>query len=191
MPSIVLQTVNTASKMQAIEIVQEITGVGSDEAKNVIESVQQGKPYTIADIPDERVSSVIKALESAGCTASLGGSSLAPRKPAAIGRIEYDLFGKPVVFSAAENRYLDLLCLEQDACLKSAARFSYWYQKCGGIETVLRQYLSFAHAVLEELVLRPLFQQLAEFEIYDISWETYVRECNDSSITSAIKQSPK
>lgn len=192
MPTIVLHAVNAGNKIETIKLVREITGLGLAGAKEAVENVQQGNPYSITDIPDERISAVIKDLENIGCVVFREGSSPIPTtselKSITADRTEYNLFGKPVTFNAAENRYLDLQCLEQAAFFKSAELFSQWYQDRKEIEAVLQQYLPFAQGMLEKLILRPLFQQLAEFEIYDISWETYIKECAKFSNMKRICQ---
>ena len=190
MPNIVLQAVDSANQMQIIKIVREVTGIGLAEAQKVIENVEHGTPYTMVAVPKERIAAAVKDLESAGCTAAVEETGLVHRAGGQpMDSATYNLFGKTVTFSAAENRYLDLLCLEQAAFTKPAELFSRWYQERREIEPVLRQYLPFTRTVLEDLVLQPLFQQLAEFGIYDVSWETYGKECAEfSNIKSACQK---
>ena len=86
-------------------------------------------------------------------------------------------FGEKIDFDAAEIRYMDLFNMVPDAIHSVEKPFYEWYEKRGDIEEVLNQYKAFAQKTLSSYAIRALFPQLSENEIYDISENTYVREC--------------
>ena len=59
------------------------------------------------------------------------------------------------------------------ACLEAVQQFKEWYKQCGNIQAVLDGYLPFLESLADRLAFRPLFSQLADCEIYDISEDTY------------------
>lgn len=65
-------------KDQVIKIVQEATGLSLKEAKDAVDSVEMGTPYTM-DVPTELENSVIEQLNLIGASVSKGGSKFENR----------------------------------------------------------------------------------------------------------------
>lgn len=89
----------------------------------------------------------------------------------------YELLGTKVAFSDAEERYLDLFYRERKTAYEARDRYLAWYKQAGSIEYVLDNLMSFEGRTLGEVVLQPLFQELAQYEIYDIGWDVYIQKC--------------
>lgn len=91
--------------------------------------------------------------------------------------LKYDLLGQTVVFEDAAERYYDLLSASDQACLEATQQFKAWYTQRGNIQAVLDDFLPFSESLVEQLAFRPLFDQLAACEIYDMSEDTYWKRC--------------
>lgn len=89
----------------------------------------------------------------------------------------YELLGAKVAFSDAEERFLDLFYKEQRVTAEVKARYQSWYKQAGSIEYVLNNLMTFEGRTIGEVVLQPLFQELAQYEIYDIGWDAYIQDC--------------
>src|SRR5699024_9334801 len=89
----------------------------------------------------------------------------------------YELLGTKVAFSDAEERFLDLFYKEQRVTAEVKARYQSWYKQAGSIEYVLNNLMTFEGRTIGEVVLQPLFQELAQYEIYDIGWDAYIQDC--------------
>jgi len=186
MPQITLQSIPDQNKIKVIKIIRETTGFGSAEGQLIVDTVASGTPFTIKNIPRDRIQDAIEALEAAGCTVETGDE--AQTFHPSDHPIEYNILSKKVTFRTEENRYLDLLCVESAAISAVFDNFPGWYQRCRDINTVTNQYSEFVCEILEESILRPLFQWLTDFEIYDVSWKSHVQSCADFSATNAALQ---
>lgn len=93
--------------------------------------------------------------------------------------LEYELFGKKIVFDPAAERYFDLMYAGMSAVGEAMDRFEDWYQQCGDIQSVLRGYSQEAEDLVADLAVRPLYKDLVQSEIYDIGKETYQETCVD------------
>lgn len=91
--------------------------------------------------------------------------------------LKYTLLGQTVIFEDAAERYYDLQCMAEQAGLATSKQFGEWYKQCGNIQSVLDGYLQFAESLMEKRVFHPLFSQLTECEIYDMSEESYWKHC--------------
>ena len=91
--------------------------------------------------------------------------------------LKYNLLGQAVTFEDSAERYFDLQFAAEQAGLAVSQRFNEWYKQCGNIQSALDGYLPFSESVVEELAFRPLFAQLAQCEIYDMSEEHYWKRC--------------
>ena len=91
--------------------------------------------------------------------------------------LKYCLLGQTVTFEDSAERYYDLQFMKSQAGLDVSQQFEDWYAQCGNIQSVLDGYLQFAESAMEKLAFRPLFDQLAGYEIYDTSEETYWKCC--------------
>lgn len=92
---------------------------------------------------------------------------------------DYTLLQTTITFNLGEERYLDLLCREQAAQKTAREEYLAWYQKAGMVEAVLKDMLVFQQTLLEEQVLKPLFQDLAQAGIYDVGWKEYCAICGN------------
>lgn len=66
--NMVLKSVGV-NKVKVIQILREVTGLGLKEAKDIIDSVERGTEYTINNIPQERVQTIIDDFAQAGALA--------------------------------------------------------------------------------------------------------------------------
>lgn len=63
--NIILKSVGV-NKVKVIKIVREVTGLGLKEAKEIVDSVENGTEYTITNIPQERVQPIINEFTKEG-----------------------------------------------------------------------------------------------------------------------------
>ena len=90
---------------------------------------------------------------------------------------EHILFGQHVSFSAAQDRYAQLMTTYSAASAKIRKDFAKWYHSCGSIEKVLQGYVSEAAELIGAYVSGPLYTQLLQMDIYDISEDDYYSDC--------------
>ena len=83
------------------------------------------------------------------------------------------LFGREVTFHDQAERFFDLQHAGWAAQNEARKRFLNWYDKCGNIECVLREYKGFAQNILNNLAVQPLFNTLRQHDIYDVSKDAY------------------
>lgn len=91
--------------------------------------------------------------------------------------LKYNLLGQAVTFEDSAEHYYDLQFAAEKTGSEVSQQFKKWYKQCGNVQSVLDGYLQFAESVIESLVFRPLFSQLAECEIYDMDEESYWKRC--------------
>ena len=100
---------------------------------------------------------------------------------------KYVILGKSVEFDPAADRFCALQFFSWDAASKAAAEFDAWYLECGNIHTVLKNYWSNVKAVVVKHACAPLYNTLAtEYQIYNVSEETYRKTCLDLSEASDV-----
>lgn len=95
---------------------------------------------------------------------------------------EFYLFGKS--FSVKDSYIRDYVMDEKyyEACEMAKEEFFNWYNKCSGIEAVLKGYEEYACNLLNKYAIMPLIKMLELLEIYDISEDMYIDKCVDFSI---------
>ena len=91
--------------------------------------------------------------------------------------IKYSLLGQSIEFSDAAERFYDLQFAAGQACAEISRRFAAWYKECGNIQTVLAGYNDVTVGYLRDFAFEPLYSQLTDCEIYDISKESYWKYC--------------
>ena len=95
---------------------------------------------------------------------------------------KYVLFGRTIEFDEAADRFCKLQFFAWDAAEKAVADFDAWYTQCGNITTVLNNYLSAVKQIVVLNVIKPLYNTLPiDYQIYNISEETYTKQCLDLS----------
>lgn len=102
--------------------------------------------------------------------------------------LEYTLFGRQVIFQTASERFFDLQYAGWVACEKAKREFNNWYDNCKSIENVLHGYRGIVGKLIESLAIQPLYAQLKQYEIYDVSKDAYCRLCVDYSETENALQ---
>ena len=103
--------------------------------------------------------------------------------------VTYDLFGQHVSFDDSALRFFDLQDFFRKAKANADKSLDQWYKNCKNIEYVLDNQSDFAIDTVESLVIHPLFQQLREIGIYDLSEQLYERQCLDlSACAQALDQ---
>ena len=103
--------------------------------------------------------------------------------------VTYDLVGQHVSFDDSALRFFDLQDFFRKAKANADKSLDQWYKNCKNIEYVLDNYSDFAIDTVESLVIHPLFQQLREIGIYDLSEQLYERQCLDlSACAQALDQ---
>lgn len=90
---------------------------------------------------------------------------------------KYRLFGQCIEFSDAAERFYDMKYRAWCAISSASNDFENWYQKCGDIVTVLNGYENKAKELIIYYANKPLFSELTDLEIYDISEDSYDRKC--------------
>lgn len=91
--------------------------------------------------------------------------------------VNYNLLGQSVEFSDAAERFYDLQFAANQACTEISRQFAVWYKKSGNIQTVLAGYNAVIVGYLRDFAFEPLYLQLADCEIYDVSKESYWKQC--------------
>ena len=98
------------------------------------------------------------------------------------------LFGQTITFQDPAERFFDLQYAEWTAHSEAKRRFWNWYDKCGNIETVLHKYEEFTETLVDDLAVKPLFNDLRKCDIYDVSRDAYRNFCVDYEETeNALK----
>lgn len=102
---------------------------------------------------------------------------------------EYTLFGKTVTFDDSTERFVDFQQSAWDAMNHAEGAFRSWYEKCGNIDAVLEECQQKAETLIAEYATTPLFGELVQLGIYDISKAAYEKECVDySGIYAALTE---
>lgn len=93
--------------------------------------------------------------------------------------INYIFWGKSIVFDDGAERFFDLQYQSWTAQECARKDFTNWYQTRKNIEVILSQYRKFCGELIEKYAINLLFPTLAHDGIFDVSKETYYRECFD------------
>lgn len=100
---------------------------------------------------------------------------------------KYVLLGKTVKFDDAADRFCQTQFFAWKAAAKAAAEFDAWYTQCGNIYTVLTNYWSAVKQIVVKSTIDPLYDTLAvDYQIYNISKETYRKQCLDLSESAEV-----
>lgn len=102
---------------------------------------------------------------------------------------KYTLFSQSIEFDDAAERFFDMQNELWYTLGSVADELETWYAECGNIKTVLAGYEKKAVSLLVQYANKPLFEQLPKLEIYDISEDSYDKECLSlSSIRDAFDE---
>ena len=82
---------------------------------------------------------------------------------------KYKLFNQSISFPDSAERFFDIQYKGGKAMDSASIDFNTWYKKCGDIYTVLKGYEEKAADIVIKYSNKPLFAELASYEIYDIS----------------------
>lgn len=93
----------------------------------------------------------------------------------------YKLFNQQISFSDSSERFYDMQYRAWNAMSYASNEFNVWYDKCGDILTVLKGYEDKACDLVIKYSNKPLFNELTQYEIYDISEDSYDDKCIDFS----------
>lgn len=94
---------------------------------------------------------------------------------------KYTLFGKPVMFSPAAERFFRIRTAAFAASDVAFDRFQEWYVEKRDIKSVLDGYEIFSQKFIEETLADYLFKELTSCEIYDISKAAFIASCTETS----------
>lgn len=89
------------------------------------------------------------------------------------------LFGENFSIPDSYVRYFVMNKRSWEASEAADKEFNAWYKKCSGIDDVMKGYDKIASALMEKYAFNPLFKQLADLDIYDVSEEMYIRQVVD------------
>lgn len=92
---------------------------------------------------------------------------------------QHILFGQCVSFSAAQDRYIQLMLLHGKASDVVEAEFQKWYHSCGSLNKVLDNCEVEADNLIGRYIDGVLYNQLLEVGIYDIGKNTHHVQCID------------
>ena len=93
---------------------------------------------------------------------------------------KYTLFGQEIEFSAAADRYYNIIELYSKASAASSIAFKIFYDECGNISKVLDEYLSTIHDITEWSIVQ-LYDDLASNDIFDVSRKSFEKSIWDLS----------
>ena len=90
---------------------------------------------------------------------------------------KYTILGKTIGFEECNERFFDIQYRVWKAMEAVSTEFNQWYDSCGDILTVLKGYEQKATGLVIKHSNEPLFNELPQLGIYDISEESYDEEC--------------
>jgi hypothetical protein len=96
----------------------------------------------------------------------------------------YKLFNQSVSFPDSAERFFDMQHRVWGALTSASTAFNEWYKNCGDILTVLKGYEKKSTELVIKYANKPLFDELPTHGIYDISEDSYDKECLDFSNSS-------
>lgn len=89
----------------------------------------------------------------------------------------FNILGQTISFAPGEIRYIKLLLFENTIQAKAQGQLESWYKSCRTIENVIDNGEAFTVSALRSVIFEPLYQQLIDGEIYDVSREAHRRSC--------------
>lgn len=99
---------------------------------------------------------------------------------------DYSIFDKIISIPEEAERYFDINLEAWYVQEQSKQMFDEWYQKCTDVKTVLKEYDDIAVRIISQHTVIPLYDQLSELEIFDVSRDKYMERCvNDAPIIKA------
>ena len=90
---------------------------------------------------------------------------------------KYSLLGQVIEFKDCNERFFDIQYRVWNAMDAASSEFNQWYDNCGDILTVLKGYEDIAGALIIRKANEPLFQELPQLGIYDLSEDRYDDDC--------------
>ena len=90
---------------------------------------------------------------------------------------KYTLLGTTIEFKECNERFFDIQYRVWKAMDAASSEFNKWYDSCGDILTVLKGYEKKATSLIINNSNEPLFNELPQLEIYDMSEDSYDEEC--------------
>ena len=90
---------------------------------------------------------------------------------------KYTILGKTIEFEECNERFFDIQYRVWKAMAAASNEFNQWYDGCGDILTVLKGYEKKATGLVIKNANEPLFNELPQLGIYDMSEERYDEEC--------------
>ena len=90
---------------------------------------------------------------------------------------KYTLFNQTITLSESKERFFDIYYRAIGSAAQSVGDFTVWYESCGDILTVLKNYEKVASELVVKYANHPLFESLTDLEIYDVSEERYDENC--------------
>lgn len=90
---------------------------------------------------------------------------------------KYILFGEQVIFNDAAVRGYDIHTDREYVKAKVSNIFPAWYKQQNSIENVLNRFPNFVNNLYGEHLVKPMFQQIQGYEIYDLSIQMYAQRC--------------
>lgn len=97
---------------------------------------------------------------------------------------KYRLFNQDIIFPDSAERFFDMQYRVWKALDAASRDFDTWYKNCGDILTALKGYEKKATELVIHYANSPLFNELTDLGIYDISEDRYDEDCLDFSALS-------
>lgn len=100
---------------------------------------------------------------------------------------KYNLLGKEITFSKAEDNFYELQSFLWEATDKTKKAYALWYEAQGNIANIINNGEHFVDEIINQEVLTPLYPKLAkDYEIYGVGKDEYIRTCMDTSAIDNI-----
>lgn len=94
---------------------------------------------------------------------------------------KYTLFGEPIEFSEAADRYIKWYQAISPAVQGASNDFVSYYENCDNISDVLDGYSKILVSITYDWAIEPLFKTLLNIGIYDVNQDNFQDECWDLS----------
>ena len=100
----------------------------------------------------------------------------------------YKLFNQNLLLPDSAERFFDMKYRAWNAAASASAHFDIWYKMRGDILTVIKEYEKTAIELVIKYANEPLFNELPSLGIYDISRDSYDKDCLEfSNISGALR----
>lgn len=100
---------------------------------------------------------------------------------------KYNLLGKEITFSKAEDNFYELQNFLWEATNKIQKAYDLWYEEQSNIANVINKSENFVNEVINREVLTPIYPKLAkDYEMYGVGKDEYIRSCMDTSAIDNI-----